>query len=64
MQFYLANMTCGGCARAVSRAITAVDGNAQVVTDPPARLVTVETTAPPQAIIDALTAAGFPPGER
>ncbi len=64
MQFYLANMTCGGCGRAVSRAITAVDAHARVITDPPARLVTVETAAPPQAIIDALTAAGFPPGER
>ena len=64
MQLHVENMTCGGCARAVSRAITAVDAHARVISDPPARLVTVETAAPPQAIIDALTAASFPPGER
>ena len=45
MEFHVENMTCGGCARGVTRAIQALDANAKVIADPPSRKVTVETTA-------------------
>lgn len=44
MQFHLDNMTCGGCARTVTKAIHSVDSSAIVNADPQTRLVTVETT--------------------
>ncbi len=63
MQFHLDDMTCGGCARSVTRAILAVDPDARVATDPPARLVRIETSAPQDRIVSALRASGFPPRE-
>ncbi|WP_307729950.1 heavy-metal-associated domain-containing protein [Massilia phyllostachyos] len=63
MQFHLDDMTCGGCARSVTKAIQSVDAHAVVATDPPARLVTVETSAPRAQIAEALREAGFPPRE-
>lgn len=61
MQFHLDDMTCGGCARSVTRAIQAVDPKADVVADPPNRLVQVRTSAPEEKIVAALREAGFPP---
>ncbi len=61
MEFHVEEMTCGGCARGVTRAIQAVDPDAKVITDPPTRSVKVETTATQQQIVEALTEAGFPP---
>ena len=61
MEFHVENMTCGGCARGVTRAIQALDANAKVIADPPSRKVTVETTATQKQVAEALTEAGFPP---
>jgi copper chaperone len=61
MQFHLDNMTCGGCARTVTKAIKSIDPDADVVTDPPKRVVSVQTTAQPEQIAAALREAGFPP---
>ena len=63
MQFHLDDMTCGGCARTVTKAIKMVDPDANVVTNPPARLVDVQTSAPKEQIATALREAGFPPRE-
>jgi copper chaperone len=60
MQFHIANMECGGCARGVTRAIQSVDPKAIVETDPPARRVTVQSEQPQTAFLPALEAAGFP----
>jgi len=54
-------MTCGGCARGVTKAIQSVDENAKVIADPPSHSVKVETTATQQQVVDALSEAGFPP---
>jgi len=59
-QFTVPGMTCGGCARRVTNAILSVDPAAEVVTDPPARDVKVTTRAEEQAIVAALTEAGYP----
>ncbi|RWA54633.1 heavy metal transport/detoxification protein [Cupriavidus sp. UYMSc13B] len=61
MQFHLDDMTCGGCARTVTKAIQTIDPTASVVTDPPTRLVQVQTSASEEQIVTALREAGFPP---
>lgn len=60
MQFHLDDMTCGGCARTVTKTIKKIDPDANVVTVPPTRLVEVQTSAPPEQIVTALRDAGFP----
>ncbi len=61
MQFHIETMTCGGCARGVTKAIQGVDAAATVTADPPNRRVDVTTTAPREQIVAALTEAGFAP---
>ncbi|WP_341646507.1 heavy-metal-associated domain-containing protein [Thauera sp. SDU_THAU2] len=61
MQFHIENMTCGGCARGVTKAIQSVDADAKVTADPPKRLVEVESSATREQIEAALQEAGFPP---
>ncbi|WP_256081970.1 heavy-metal-associated domain-containing protein [Massilia sp. YIM B04103] len=63
MKFTIPNMTCGGCARSVTQAILAVDPNAKVITDPPNRLVTVESSSAREKIEAALRANLFPAEE-
>ena len=41
MQFHIKNMTCGGCARSVTKAIQSVDAQAKVTIDPNTRKVDV-----------------------
>lgn len=57
------DMTCGGCARSVTRAVQSVDANARIDVDVPAREVRVQTTADEQALLTALEEAGYR-GER
>ena len=64
MQFHIENMTCGGCARSVTKAIQSVDPAASVVTDPPNRRVEVQTSAAQEQIVAALREAGFPPRDQ
>ncbi|MFV0244414.1 MAG: heavy-metal-associated domain-containing protein [Qingshengfaniella sp.] len=61
MQFHIETMTCGGCARGVTKAIQSVDPVAEVQADPPSRKVEVTTTAPREALAAALSKAGFEP---
>lgn len=52
MQLKIENMTCGGCANSVTKAIQSVD--------PAARSVKLETTATPAALQKVLKEAGYP----
>ncbi|CAB3634928.1 heavy-metal-associated domain-containing protein [Achromobacter pestifer] len=61
MQFHLDDMTCGGCARTVTKAVQSVDPGATVTADPPTRLIQVDTSASEAQIVTALREAGFPP---
>lgn len=54
MQFHLENMTCGGCARTVTKAIKDIDPEATVLTDPPTRKVTVKTSLSVEKVSYAL----------
>lgn len=60
MELRIENMTCGGCARSVTKAIQSVDPEARIVTDPSSRMVKVETTATTAALRQVLEEAGYP----
>ena len=61
MKFQIENMTCGGCARGVTRAIQTLDPAAEVEADTVARRIEVRTTADPKAVEAAIAGAGFTP---
>lgn len=60
MDFKIENMTCGGCAKSVTKAIQSVDPAAKIETDPASRMVKVETSATAAAVQQALQEAGYP----
>jgi copper chaperone len=60
MQFQIENMTCGGCANSVTKAIRSVDSQARVDVDPVRRTVTVESSEPREAFVAVLEGAGYP----
>jgi copper chaperone len=55
------DMTCGGCARAVSAAIKTVDPTAEIATDVATRKVQIKTFASAAALQQAVVEAGFTP---
>ncbi|MCQ9617351.1 heavy-metal-associated domain-containing protein [Paenalcaligenes niemegkensis] len=61
MQFHIDSMTCGGCARSVTKAIQSVDADAQIMTDPPSRRVEVTSSATQEQLEAALREAGYAP---
>ncbi|MCL5426859.1 MAG: heavy-metal-associated domain-containing protein [Gammaproteobacteria bacterium] len=60
LQFYIPNMTCGGCANSVTKALLSVDPEARIETDPPERKVQVDSTLDESAFLEALSEAGYP----
>lgn len=60
MELKIENMTCGGCARSVTKAIQSVDANATIETNPAAGIVKVETTATLALLQKVLEEAGYP----
>ena len=58
MQFHIKNMTCGGCARNVTKAIQGVDPLAELIIDSRARNVNVTSQRPRADIEAALERAG------
>jgi len=60
MQLRIEDMTCGGCAKPVTAAITSVDPSAKVEANPAARTVKVVTTASEDQIRKVLDVAGYP----
>ncbi len=61
MQFHIENMTCGGCARSVTKAVQSVDPTAEVKADPATHKVDVTSAASRERLAAALTDAGFAP---
>lgn len=61
MQFHIENMTCGGCARSVTKAIQSVDPAAEVKADPGTHKVEVTTVAPRETLVAVLADAGYAP---
>ena len=59
-RFNVPSMTCGGCARSVTKALQGVDPHARIETDPPNGAVRVDSVVEQAAFIAALREAGFP----
>lgn len=59
-RFYIPNMTCGGCAKSVTKALLNVDPQARIETDPATHEVRVESTLDESAFLAALNEAGYP----
>lgn len=60
MELRIENMTCGGCAGSVTKAIQSVDPNAKVEANPAGRRVKVVSTAGEDSILQVLAEAGYP----
>lgn len=59
MQIHIQNMTCGGCARGVTKAVESVDPQAQVKVDLQKRNIDFASSQPASAFVAALSAAGY-----
>lgn len=59
MKFSIPDMTCGHCKGVVERTIIDIDSHASVRVDLAAHTAEVQTTAPAEAIIEALRAEGY-----
>ncbi len=60
LRLYIPKMTCGGCAKSVTKALLSVDPQARIETDPPAREVRVDSAQEESAFLAVLSEAGYP----
>jgi len=58
-KYKVSGMTCGGCVRAVTNAITARDAGAKVEVDLPTGIVSIEGNLSEDTVKDAVEGAGF-----
>jgi copper chaperone len=58
--FHVPGMNCGGCLRAVSRAVQALDPQAQVEADLEARTIRVASMKSEPSLLKALSDGGYP----
>ena len=61
LEFAIASLSCGHCARAVTEAVHEVDPDARVEVDLSGKQVKVATAAPRERVVAALVEAGYPP---
>ncbi|MGF6573253.1 copper chaperone [Paraburkholderia fungorum] len=64
MEFAIPDMTCGGCARAITRAVNQLDPDATLDIDVPVKTVRITSTLPAQRLAETIEAAGFHPSLR
>ncbi|KVC70006.1 heavy metal transporter [Burkholderia ubonensis] len=64
MEFEVQDMTCGGCANAITRAVAAADPGAKLDIDVAAKRVTVQSTQSAERVQSIIEAAGFHPALR
>jgi len=57
---FVTGMTCGGCTKAVTRAIQMQDAEATVKVDLATQKVEIESKLDQEALITIITNAGFP----
>lgn len=62
-RFHIENMSCGHCKASVEKAVAELDDDAELDFDMETREVEIDSTATKDAIVNALTAAGYPPAE-
>ncbi len=58
--FHVPGMNCGGCLRAITRSILALDPQAQVEADLDARTIRVASTQGEASLLGALSDGGYP----
>ena len=58
--FHIPGMSCGGCLRAVTRSIMALDPQAQVEADLDTRTIRVVSTESGASLLNALNDGGYP----
>jgi len=61
MEFTVPDMSCGGCANAITRAVTSLDPAASVDVDVAVKIVKVASGLPAERLIEAIEDAGFHP---
>lgn len=61
MKFEVKDMSCGGCANAITRAVAAVDAQATVEINIATKVVQIESATQPVMFVGAIEAAGFHP---
>jgi len=59
VRFKVPGMTCGGCARSITKAIQSMDPAAKIDTNVAERFVTIETAANEQSLADVIREAGY-----
>lgn len=59
LDFKVPNLACSACVEAVTKAVKAVDNEAEVVADPKTKDVSVTTSASEVVIKEAIVAAGY-----
>lgn len=57
--FHVADMTCAGCVKAITGAVHDLDATATVACDLETRFVEVASSAPADALTEAIRDAGF-----
>jgi copper chaperone len=62
--FHIPGMNCGGCLRAVTRAVQAIDSQAQVEADLEARIIRVASSQSETSLLNALSHGGYPAHSR
>ncbi len=60
-EFFVADMTCGGCSSAITRAIRSVDADSKVEIDLHKRTVRIASPKSPAQFQDSIRAAGYTP---
>lgn len=60
IRFHIPNMTCGGCARSVTKALLSIDPQARIETDSPAREARIDSALDKSAFLAVLSDAGYP----
>jgi len=60
LSFLVPDMSCGGCASAITRAVQKIDPNAVVTADLGTKRVAIETSISAEQAQEVLLKAGFP----
>lgn len=61
IEFQMSNVSCGGCAARITKAVKAVDEQAKVQVDLSAKKVRIASDLPAAGFEQALAEAGYPP---
>ncbi len=58
-KFNIPTMTCGGCAKSITKALLSVDSQARIETDPTTREARVDSLLDKNIFLVALSEAGY-----